>query len=111
MAEKNRIASEVLEALEAWRKGTRVNVEIVEVVTPLSFEKRTGNWKGSCQGWLWTREASLTSLGNTLPDLKNFYLAGHWLSPGGGLPTAALSGRKAVKALCRDQKLKFRSNA
>ncbi|MEI6796435.1 MAG: NAD(P)/FAD-dependent oxidoreductase [Methanomassiliicoccales archaeon] len=109
MAEKNRIASEVLEALEAWRRGTRDQVEVVEVVTPLSFEKWTGNWKGSYQGWLWTKEASSTSLDNTLPGLKNLYLAGQWLSPGGGLHTAALSGRKAVKTLCRDQKVKFRS--
>jgi phytoene dehydrogenase-like protein len=110
-AEKNRVASEVLEALEAWRRGTRENVEVVEVVTPLSFERWTGNWRGSYQGWLWTSGASLTSLDNTLPGLKNLYLASQWLSPGGGLPTAALSGRRAVKTLCRDQKVKFRSRA
>lgn len=109
LAEKNRVASEVLEALEAWRPGTRDMVEVVEVVTPLSFEKWTGNWKGSYQGWLWTKGASLTSLDNTLPGLGNLYLAGQWLSPGGGLPIAALSGRKAIKTLCRDQKVRFRS--
>jgi len=28
----------------------------------------------------------------TLPGLANFYLAGHWVEPGGGLPAAAMSG-------------------
>jgi phytoene dehydrogenase-like protein len=110
-AEENRIGAEVLEAVEAWRPGTRAAVEVMDVSTPLTFERWTGNWRGSYQGWLWTREAGTTALSNTLPGLKNLYLAGHWLSPGGGLPAAALTGRKAVKALCRDQGMKFRSDA
>jgi phytoene dehydrogenase-like protein len=108
-AEKDRIGSEVIEALEAWRPGTRDAIEVVDIATPLTFERLTGNWRGSYQGWLWTREAGTTNLSNTLPGLKGLYLAGHWLSPGGGLPAAALTGRRAVRALCRDSKVKFRS--
>lgn len=45
-------------------------------------------------------------MGKTLPHLENFFMAGQWLKPGGGVPTAALSGRDAVQLLCRqDRKL------
>jgi phytoene dehydrogenase-like protein len=31
----------------------------------------------------------------TLPGLKNFIMAGQWVSPGGGLPSGLMSGRTA----------------
>ena len=37
-------------------------------------------------------------MANTLPGLDNFYMAGQWVEPGGGVPTAALSGRNVVRA-------------
>jgi phytoene dehydrogenase-like protein len=46
-------------------------------------------------------------LPKTLPGLSNFYMAGHWTSPGGGLPAAAVSARGAVKLLCKHNKIKF----
>ena len=42
---------------------------------------------------------------NTLPGLDNFYMAGQWVEPGGGVPTAALSGRDVARVACqRDDK-------
>jgi phytoene dehydrogenase-like protein len=32
--------------------------------------------------------------------LKGFYMAGHWVVAGGGLPSAALSGRYAAQMIC-----------
>jgi len=36
----------------------------------------------------------------TLPNLKNFYMAGHWVVPGGGLPSAGMSGREVAQIIC-----------
>ena len=33
-------------------------------------------------------------------DLKDFYMAGHWVVAGGGLPSAALSGRYVAQMIC-----------
>lgn len=43
----------------------------------------------------------------TLPGLGNFYLAGQWVEPGGGVPTAILSGRGVIQIICRDKGVKF----
>ena len=37
----------------------------------------------------------------TLPGLENFYMAGQWVEPGGGVPTAAQSGRRIIERLCK----------
>jgi hypothetical protein len=43
----------------------------------------------------------------TLPGLLNFYLAGHWVEPCGGLPAVARSGRNAIQIICKKEKKKF----
>ena len=65
----------------------------------------TGNWQGSFQGWLPTPQILGRRLPRSLPGLKNFYLAGHWVDPGGGLPPAAISARYVAQMICaRDKK-------
>jgi phytoene dehydrogenase-like protein len=45
-------------------------------------------------------------MSKTLPGLKNFYMIGQWVEPGGGLPSAAMSGRNVIQIIChRDNKL------
>ena len=44
---------------------------------------------------------------NTLPGLDNFYMAGQWVEPGGGVPTAAMSGRNVAKAVCVGEREDF----
>jgi phytoene dehydrogenase-like protein len=43
----------------------------------------------------------------TIPGLGNFYMVGHWVSPGGGLPAGLITGRIAVKKMCRKDRKKF----
>ena len=35
-----------------------------------------------------------------MDGVKDLYLAGQWVEPGGGVPTAVWSGRKAVQMIC-----------
>jgi phytoene dehydrogenase-like protein len=42
-----------------------------------------------------------------LPGLENFYMAGHWISPGGGLPSGLLTGRSAIRKICRKESVPF----
>jgi phytoene desaturase len=41
-----------------------------------------------------------TMIQRTLPGLSDFYMAGQWVMPGGGVPPCLLSGRHAVQLLC-----------
>jgi len=106
-AEKNRIAEEVLELLEKRFGDVRSKVEMTDVSTPATFMRYTSNWKGSFEGWLWTPKVGLGGMRKTLPGLDNFYMAGHWVNPGGGLPTAMKSGRDVVQIICKKDKRKF----
>jgi len=85
-------------------------VEVIDVATPLTFERYTGNWKGSFEGWLITPENSsviMKPMSQSLPDLNNFYMCGQWVEPGGGLPTAIMSGRRLIKKICKEDRRKF----
>jgi phytoene dehydrogenase-like protein len=43
----------------------------------------------------------------TLPGLENFYMAGQWVAPGGGVPNAAMSGRNVIQIICKKEKRRF----
>jgi phytoene dehydrogenase-like protein len=46
-------------------------------------------------------------LRNTLPGLRGFLMAGHWVMPGGGLPSGLLTARLAVRAMCKEDHIPF----
>jgi phytoene dehydrogenase-like protein len=46
-------------------------------------------------------------MSKTLPGLKDFYMAGQWVEPGGGVPTAAMSGRNVIQILCKRDRKSF----
>ena len=87
----------------------RSKIEIVDIATPLTFVRYTGNWRGSYQGWQFTRETMRLNMKATLPGLSDFCMAGHWIAPGGGLPRAALSAPRTIKLLCKNESIPFRT--
>ncbi len=108
-AEKERIAGEIIGRLDRRFPGFASRVEMRDVATPTTFLRYTGNWKGSIEGWVPVPRAGgmRLQMSKSLPGLSNFYMAGQWVEPGGGVPIAALSGRNVVQLLCRDEKRKF----
>ncbi len=98
--EKERILQEVVAILDTRFPGLARHLEAADLATPATFVRYTGNWQGSYQGWLPTPRILGRPFQFELPRLKNFYLAGHWVVPGGGLPSAALSGRYVAQLIC-----------
>ena len=86
-AEKHRIAEAVIDVLERRVPGARAAVETVDVSTPATVMRYTGNWKGSMEGWLLEPGQGFRPLPNTLPGLRRFLMVGQWVMPGGGLPS------------------------
>jgi phytoene desaturase len=99
-AEKARVATEVLKRLEAHYPGISSSVEETDVSTPYTTWRYTLNHRGAWEGWLMTPEAMRVAIERTLPGLSNFYMAGQWVMPGGGVPPCLYSGRHAVQLLC-----------
>ena len=111
-AEKQQVAITVIEQLEKRLPGLTGQIEVVDVATPLTYERYTGNWQGSMEGWMiTTKTMGMTTTGKgmskTLPGLENFYMVGQWVEPGGGVPTAAMSGRNAMQIICKRDKRPF----
>ena len=108
-AEKKHVEETVIRAVSERYPAIRSKIEVVDVATPLTFVRYTGNWRGSYEGWQFTRDTMRLKIKPTLPSLSNFYMAGHWLAPGGGLPGAARSARRAVKLLCENERIPFKT--
>ena len=112
LQKKEEIGRTITELLNQRFPGISSLVEAVDVATPLTFERYTGNWNGSFEGWLITPENSgviIRPMSQSLPDLKNFNMCGQWVEPGGGLPTAIMSGRRLIKKLCKEDNQKFKT--
>ncbi len=100
--EKKNLLRKVMAILDKRFPGLARNVERFDVATPATFVRYTNNWRASYEGWLPTPRLLGRRIRYTLPDLKNFYMAGHWVIPGGGLPSAALSGREVAQMICAE---------
>jgi phytoene dehydrogenase-like protein len=101
-AEKKRVLQEVVTILETRFPGLTRHIERSDIATPATFVRYTGNWQGSYEGWLPTPRILGRRIPYMLPGLKDFYMAGHWVVAGGGLPSAALSGRYAAQMICAE---------
>lgn len=108
-SQKNRIAKEVIEALDRRFGDVAGHVEEVDVSTPSTVIRYTNNWKGSLEGWILTPEIGYSKPSKELPGLGDFYMTGQWVEPGGGLPSALLSGRHLTQIICKKDKIRFTS--
>jgi phytoene dehydrogenase-like protein len=116
-AEKNRIADQVITILENYFPDLRDDIEEIDVVTIQTWERYIGGSQGFNNFPNKHRELTdirnvvemIFGIGriNTLPRLKNFYLAGQWVTSMGSLFANAASGRDAVKKICKESGVKF----
>jgi len=111
--EQSQVSDILIAELERWYPGIEADIERVDEATPLSYERYTGNWLGATTGWLLARETipmMILGVTKTLPGLENFYMAGHWVEPGGMVTLAAASGRNAIQLICHADGKYFESS-
>ncbi len=110
-AEKKRIAVETIKRLEKLWPGFAAQVEVVDVPTPHTYYRYTGNYKGSPDGWC----INMDNLRNqeparTLPGLKGLRMIGQWTAPYTGVVIAALTGRQAIQLMCKEIRKEFKTS-
>jgi phytoene dehydrogenase-like protein len=106
-AAKDDVAAAALTQLEPYLPNLRSAVRTVDVATPLTYWNMARSWRGAYEGWLPSADSLFSHVSKKLHGLDNFYMAGQWVAPGGGVPTALMTGRHAVQLLCADEKRPF----
>jgi phytoene dehydrogenase-like protein len=109
-AQKKALGEQVVKAFDRRFPGLAEQVEMVDVSTPMTFERYTGNWRASFEGWLPTPAHLTKQMPFTLPGLGAFYLVGQWVAPGGGLPSGVMTGRQVTQLLCHADRRAFRTS-
>ncbi len=105
--EKQRIADLTIGELDRRWPGFRAQVEVVDVPTPATYVRYTGNWQASPDGWYITPDNMRTNPLRNLPGLAGLHMAGQWTAPFTGTVLAALTGRQVVELLCRQDHRRF----
>jgi phytoene dehydrogenase-like protein len=106
--EKERISAEVLDRLEMQYPGLSSQVEVTDISTPYTTWRHTLNHRGAFEGFLITPQNVYSRVEKSLPGLDNFYMAGQWVMPGGGVVPCLFSGRHVIQLQCRKDGKSFR---
>ncbi len=107
--EKERMARLIVDRIMPRFPILQDNIEVMDISTPATAERFTGNRFGWQAGPPKEDAARIMrrGLSKTLPGLKNFYMVGQWASASVGVSNAAMMGRNLVRDLCKQDKKKF----
>lgn len=106
-AEKQSLADAAINRLEKRFPTIKDQIELIDVATPLTYERYTGNWQGSYMGWKADATDMSKLMKRSLPGLQHFYMAGQWVFQGGGVPGSIASGRHTIQDICKKDKKRF----
>lgn len=106
-AEKKRIADATIQQLEKRWPGFASQVEVVDVPTPHTYYRYTGNYKGSPDGWCINADNMREDPIRSLPGLDGLRMIGQWTAPYTGVVIAALTGRQAIQLMCKEEHKEF----
>lgn len=103
--EKDRLAHDFLERLEHFIPQIQGRVTVVDVATPMTYERYCDSFHGSWMSVWKPRARSFHFLTKT--KIRGLYFAGQRTMMPGGLPVAVTTARSAVQYLCRDNHVVF----
>jgi phytoene dehydrogenase-like protein len=106
-SEKERVKDELIDVLDKRFEGIGDQIEMVDIATPKTFERYSGNRNGSAEGWGVTQKTLTASFQYTLKGLDNFYMAGHWTNINGGIMTASITARQVAQLICDKESVRF----
>jgi prolycopene isomerase len=95
------IAEAALQMLELHLPGLRERIELLEVATPRTVSRYTGNSNGAVYGWKksfdqpWSKSAA----GSTA--IPGLFAAGHWTNAGHGVFGTMMSGNRTVDTILK----------
>jgi phytoene dehydrogenase-like protein len=106
--EKNKLARSLETILGSALPQTKGKIAVIDIATPLTYERYTGSYHGSWMGKM-TIGSKMKQYPCTLKNIRNVYFAGFRTDFPGGLPGALTSGRRAAQLVCGDFDAVFQS--
>lgn len=108
-AKKQEIAQKILKIYLTRYPHLKDKIEIIDVITPLTYQRYLNGRNGSFQGFVHTAKGKSMMQKGEIKGLKNFIFSGQWLISVGGLPPAAMTGKFAVQRICKHDGVKFKA--
>lgn len=105
--EKDRIGALVIKALEEKNPAMAGRIKLLDVATPITYEKYCNAYHGAFMGFLPTIRGKAMEHTGRIKGLENLHLSGQWLQPPGGLPVAVMTGKDTVMRICKKEKRQF----
>jgi len=105
--EKKALAEQIKRAICTKYPQAVDKIEVIDIATPLTYERYTGAYRGSWMGFMNKGDKQVQYPGY-LDSVKSLYFAGHRMLSPGGLPVALLSGRQAAQMVCRQFNVTFK---
>ena len=100
-AKKDELASILIKRAENVIPGLSSYIERKEIVTPLTMERYTNNYKGAIFGFSQVvNQSGLFRISSDTP-IRNLYLASAWTIPGGGMSAVMHAGERVAEKILR----------
>lgn len=104
--QKESVTQIILNRLEKLYPQIKGNIEIIELGTPRTMERYTNNKYGAVYGYSQKVNQSGRFRLNSKTPIKNLYLVGAWVNPGGGYEGSISSGMMVAQNIHSRQKIK-----
>lgn len=82
--------------------GLRRHIEVMEIATPVTFHRYTGNREGTIMGHKPTRKNIHSGVARVTTPVKRLLVGGQWAEYGGGVPMATKAAVNASLLILRD---------
>ena len=108
--EKNRVADEIVKALDKRFGSISKNLEMVDVASPATYIRYTNNWTGGQISWKATRKTFGKPTTWQIKGLSGFYMTGQWAGTSGGLNNVVMMGNHLTQIMCKNEGITFCSS-
>ncbi len=100
---KHELAEQIIDRLEAEHKqGLREHIEMINISTPITYWRYTGNSKGTSSSVKPTGKNIRAGIARHRTPVKRLLSGGHCAEYGGGLPMAVKSGSNASLIILKE---------
>ncbi|MCL2061778.1 MAG: NAD(P)/FAD-dependent oxidoreductase [Firmicutes bacterium] len=104
---KNESAAKIIEFIESMIPELHGKIRLLDVATPLTYERYCSAYKGSWMSYAPTSQSKGLMHKGKIRGIDNLFMAGQWLLPPGGLPLA-ISGKWAIQRIAHKEKMDWR---